>query len=507
LFLRPTFYYDLMSNLLTKTQTPANTPVATTGNAAPAKFNKSHNFDFDVIVLGGGPGGYPAAIRSAQLGLRVAVIERERVGGICTNWGCIPTKALLRNAEIYETFKAAPKEWGISYDNLKVDFGAIIKRSRGVSDKNVKGIEFLLKKYKVELIAGNGVLTSKNAIEVTSSDGKKRTISASRIVIATGARARLLPNVKPDANRILTATEAMIMDHIPESMTIVGSGAIGIEFAYFYHTFGTKITIIEMMPNIVPVEDTEVSAELEKLYKRKGMSIYTNTKVLGVTTGKNGTTVEVETADGKKEKIDAECTLIAIGVQGNTENIGIDKLGLKMTKGFIDVDDNMQSSVQGIYAVGDVAGPPWLAHVATAEGIVAAEHIAEGHALPVDYDNIPGCTYCQPQIASVGLTERAIKDKGIEYKVGKFPFMALGKARAIGHTDGFVKLLFDKKYGELLGAHIIGSEATEMLEELVIARSHGATAESILKTIHPHPTLTEAILEASSVAQGEAIHL
>ena len=481
-----------MANLISQTSVPTPT---------------KHSYDYDVIVLGGGPGGYPAAIRSAQLGLKVAVIERERLGGICTNWGCIPTKALLRNAEILETIKAAPKEWGITYDNLNVDFTKVISRSRGVSDRNVKGIEYLVKKNKIDLIGGNGVLLGKNSIEVTDKDGKKRTVSGNKIVIATGARARMLPGLKPDGKRILSATEAMIMDHIPESMTIVGSGAIGIEFAYFYHTFGTKITIIEMMPTILPVEDQEVSAELEKLYKKKGMTIYTSTKVLSVTVGENGTVVEIENTDGKKEKIEAECTLLAIGVVGNTENIGIEKIGLKMTKGFIDVDEYMQTSLPGVYAVGDVAGPPWLAHVATAEGIVAAEHLAGGHATPVDYDNIPGCTYCQPQVASVGLTENAVKEKGIEYKIGKFPFSALGKARAIGHTDGFVKLIFDKKYGELLGAHIIGSEATEMLEELVIARSHGATAESILKTIHPHPTLGEAVMEATSVALDEAIHL
>jgi dihydrolipoamide dehydrogenase len=500
-----------MSNLL------SNPPVATAvkpngtqtshGANAPVAFNKNHSFNYDVIVIGGGPGGEPAAIRAAQLGLRVACIERERVGGICTNWGCIPTKALLKNAEIYSEFKEAPKEWGITYDNLKVDFGAIIKRSRGVTDKNVRGIEFLFKKNKIELINGNGVLTSANTVEVTAKDGTKKTVSAARIIIATGARARLLPNLKADGKRILTATEAMIMDHIPASMTIVGSGAIGIEFAYFYHTFGTKITIIEMMPNILPVEDTEVSAELEKLYKKAGMTIYTNTKVNNVSVGKDSTTVEVETADGKKEKIDAECTLIAIGVQANTENIGLEKLGIKTTKGFIDVDDDMRTSVNGIYAVGDVAGPPWLAHVATAEGIVAAEHIANGEAHTVDYDNIPGCTYCQPQVASVGKTERALKEAGIAYKVGKFPFSALGKARAISRTEGFVKLIFDEKYGELLGAHIIGPEATEILEELAIARSHGATMESILKTVHPHPTLSEAVMEAASVAMGEAIHL
>ncbi len=498
-----------MANLLTTT--PAATKAPTNGKApTPTQstgLNTKHSYDFDIIVIGGGPGGEPASIRASQLGLRVACIERERVGGVCTNWGCIPTKALLKNAEIYSEFKEAPKEWGITYDNLKVDFGAIIKRSRGVTDKNVRGIEYLFKKNKIELIAGNGILTSANTVEVTSNDGKKRTVSAARIIVATGARARLLPNLKADGKRILTATEAMIMDHIPESMTIVGSGAIGIEFAYFYHTFGTKITIIEMMPNILPVEDTEVSAELEKLYKKAGMTIYTNTKVSNVSVGDKGTTVEIETADGKKEKLEAECTLIAIGVQANTENIGLEKLGVKMTKGFIDVDEYMRSSVPTIYAVGDVAGPPWLAHVATAEGIVAAEHIHSGHAHAVDYDNIPGCTYCQPQVASVGLTERALKEKGTAYKVGKFPFSALGKARAIGRSEGFVKLLFDEKYGELLGAHIIGPEATEILEELVIARSHGATAESILRTIHPHPTIGEAVMEASSVAMGEAIHL
>ncbi|HEY6171478.1 MAG TPA: FAD-dependent oxidoreductase, partial [Candidatus Kapabacteria bacterium] len=337
------------------------------GGASPQK----HNFEYDVIVLGGGPGGYPAAIRSSQLNLKVACIERERLGGICTNWGCIPTKALLRNAEILETFKAAPKEWGITYDNLNVDFSKVISRSRGVSDRNVKGIEYLVKKNKIDLISGNGVFTGKNSIEVTDSEGKKRTVTANKIVIATGARARMLPGLKPDGKRILSATEAMIMDHVPESMIIVGSGAIGIEFAYFYHTFGTKITVVEMMPNILPVEDTEVSTELEKIYKKKGMSLYTSTKVLSVTPGKTSTVVEIETADGKKEKLEAECALIAIGVQGNTENIGLEKLGLKMTKGFIDVDDFMQTSVSGIYAVGDVAGPPWLAHVATSEGIVA----------------------------------------------------------------------------------------------------------------------------------------
>ncbi|MDP4219336.1 MAG: dihydrolipoyl dehydrogenase [Bacteroidota bacterium] len=498
-----------MANLISNP--PAKSAVqingATSSTVKTAGLNTKHSYDFDVLVIGGGPGGEPAALRASQLGLRVAAIERDRLGGICTNWGCIPTKALLKNAEIYKDFLDAPKEWGITYDNLRVDFSAVIKRSRGVTDKNVRGIEYLFKKNKVELINGTGVLTSANTVEVTGKDGAKRTVSAARIIIATGARARMLPGIKPDGKRILTSTEAMVMDHIPESMTIVGSGAIGIEFAYFFHTFGTKITIIEMMPNILPIEDTEVSAELEKIYKKQGMTIYTNTKVSNVSIGDKGTIVEIETADGKKEKIDAECTLVAIGVQGNTENIGLEKLGFKMTKGFIDVDEYMRTSVAGVYAVGDVAGPPWLAHVATAEGLVAAEHIAHGEAQPVDYDNIPGCTYCQPQVASVGLTERAAKEEGIQIKIGKFPFTASGKARAIGHTEGFVKLIFDEKYGELLGAHILGSEATEMLEELTLARSHGATSESILKTIHPHPTLSEAVMEAASVAMGEAIHI
>ncbi|MEI8133741.1 MAG: dihydrolipoyl dehydrogenase [bacterium] len=496
-----------MANLITNPPTSSSLSQVPTVSPKQTGLNKNHSYDFDIVIIGGGPGGEPAALRASQLGLRVATIERERLGGVCTNWGCIPTKALLKNAEIYSEFLDAPKDWGITYDNLKFDFTAIIKRSRGVVDRNVKGIEYLFKKNKVELITGNGVLTSANTVEVTAKDGSKRTVSGARIIIATGARARLLPNLKADGKRILTASEAMSMDHIPASMTIVGSGAIGIEFAYFYHTFGTKITIIEMMPNILPVEDTEVSSELEKLYKKKGMTIYTNTKVSAVNVGDNGTTVEVEMQDGKKEKIEAECTLIAIGVQGNTENIGLDKVGIKTTKGFIDVDEYMQTSVKGVYAVGDVAGAPWLAHVATAEGIVAAEHIAHGSAHPVDYENIPGCTYCQPQVASVGMTERAAKEKGLEIKIGKFPFSASGKARAIGRTEGFVKLIFDAKYGEVLGAHIIGAEATEMLEELAIARSHGATSESILRTVHAHPTLSEAVMEAASVAMGEAIHI
>jgi dihydrolipoamide dehydrogenase len=476
-------------------------------NGAAPKPKSGHNFEYDVLVLGGGPGGYPAAIRSAQLGMKVGCIERDKLGGVCLNWGCIPTKALLKNAEIFHNMQQA-KEWGISFDNMKVDFTQVIGRSRGVSEKVVKGVEYLLRKNKIEHIKGNGVMTGKNSIEVTAADGSKKTITAKNIVIATGARARMLPGLKPDGKQILSSTEAMIMDHIPASMTVIGAGAIGMEFAYFYHTFGTKVTVIEMMPNILPVEDTEVSVELEKIYKKKGMQIFTKTKVNGVKVEQGKTIVEIEsTESGAKQSIEAECTLIAIGVQGNSENIGLEKLGIKMTKGFIDVDDNMRTSVDGIYAVGDIAGPPWLAHVATHEGIVAAEMIAEGHATPLDYDNVPGCTYCWPQVASVGSTERALKEKGVKYIVGKFPFMALGKAKAINETEGFIKLLFDEKYGELLGAHLIGPEVTELLQELVVARAHGATAESLLRTIHAHPTLSEAIMEAAAVAKGEAIHI
>ena len=465
------------------------------------------SFDYDVIVLGGGPGGYPAAIRSAQLGKKTACIERDRLGGICLNWGCIPTKALLKNAEIYHTMQNAPEEWGISYDNLRVDFSRVIKRSRDVSDRVVRGIEFLFRKNKIDSIKGFGVLTGKNSIEVTDAEGKKRTVTAKNIVIATGARARQLPNLNPDGKQVLSSTEAMIMDHIPESMTVIGAGAIGMEFAYFYKSFGTKISVVEMMPNILPVEDTEVSVELEKIYKRAGYNIFTNTKVNNVKVEKKGVKVEIEGNDGKKQTLESECVLVAIGVQANTENIGLEKLGIKMTKGFIDVNEYMQTPVEGIYAVGDVAGPPWLAHVATHEGIIAAEHLAGHHPQPLDYDNIPGCTYCQPQVASTGLTERAAKAAGIEYKIGKFPFTALGKARAMGETDGFVKLVIGTKYDEILGAHIIGNEAAEMIEELVIGRAHGATGMSMTKTIHPHPTWSEAVMEAASVAEGEPIHL
>jgi dihydrolipoamide dehydrogenase len=449
--------------------------------------------DFDVIVLGGGPGGYPAAIRSAQLGMKTACIERDRLGGICLNWGCIPTKALLKNAEIYHTMQVAPEEWGIGYDNLRVDFSKVIKRSRDVSDRVVKGIDFLFRKNKIEHIKGFGALTGKNSIEVTGPDGVMKTVTANKIVIATGARARMLPEIKPDGKQILSSTEAMIMDHIPESMTVIGAGAIGMEFAYFYKSFGTKVSVVEMMPNLLPIEDTEVSAEIEKLYKRQGYQLFTKHKVLSVKADKKGTHVEIESADGKKQTLDAECVLVAIGVQGNTENIGLEKLGIKMTKGFIDVDEYMRvagavpgAQLDGIYAVGDVAGPPWLAHVATHEGIIAAEHLAGQHPHALDYNNIPGCTYCQPQVASVGLTERA---------------------RAMGETDGFVKLVIGTKYDEILGAHIIGFEAAEMIEEIVVGRAHGATGMSLTKTIHPHPTWSEAVMEAASVAEGEPIHL
>lgn len=465
------------------------------------------SFDYDVVVLGGGPGGYPAAIRSAQLGMKVACIERDRLGGICLNWGCIPTKALLKNAEIYHTMQIAPEEWGIAYDNLRVDFSRVIKRSRDVSDRVVKGIEFLFRKNKIDSIKGFGVLTGKNSIEVTDGEGKKRTVTAKNIVIATGARAKQLPNLKPDGKQVLSSTEAMIMDHIPESMTVIGAGAIGMEFAYFYKSFGTKVSVVEMMPNVLPFEDTEVSIELEKLYKKQGYQIFTKHKVNGVKLEKKTTKVEIESEDGKKQTLEAECVLVAIGVAGNTENIGLEKLGIKTTKGFIDVDELMRTPVEGIYAVGDVAGPPWLAHVATHEGILAAEHLAGHHPHPLDYDNIPGCTYCQPQVASTGMTERAAKAAGIEYKIGKFPFTALGKARAMGETDGFVKLVIGTKYDEILGAHIIGHEAAEMIEEIVVGRAHGATGLSMTKTIHPHPTWSEAVMEAASVAEGEAIHL
>ena len=459
---------------------------------------------FDVAVIGGGPGGYVAAIRAAQLGMKTAVIERDKLGGVCLNWGCIPTKALLKNAEIYNHFKHAD-EWGITYKDLKFDFSKIVQRSRKVATLNSKGIEYLLKKNKVEHIAGYATLKGARKIDV-SKDGKTiESVTAQHIIVATGARPRTLPNVKFDGKQVISSSEAMVMPKLPKSMVVIGAGAIGVEFAYFYNSFGTKVTIVEMMPNILPVEDKEISKLLESSFKKSGIEILTESKVESVTTGKE-VKVVVGTKNGKKE-LKAEVVLMAIGVQGNVENIGLEAMGVKVEKGWIQVDDFSRTNVGGVYALGDVAGAPWLAHVASKEGITCIDAIAGKNPQPIDYDNIPGCTYCQPQVASLGLTEEKALADGYQIKVGRFPFSASGKARAIGETEGLVKLIFDAKYGELLGAHILGSEATEMIAELGVAKTLESTVSGIAGTIHAHPTLSEAIMEAAENAYGHAIHI
>ncbi|HMX61633.1 MAG TPA: dihydrolipoyl dehydrogenase [Candidatus Sumerlaeota bacterium] len=459
---------------------------------------------FDVVVIGGGPGGYVAAIRAAQLGLKTAVIERDRLGGICLNWGCIPTKALLKNAEIYDHLMHGA-EWGIKADNITIDFDRVIKRSRGVADRMSSGIDFLMKKNKVTPIIGTAKLLKGNKVEVTKKDGKD-VVEAKHIIIATGARARSLPNVTIDGEKIITSKEAMFLKEIPKSLAVVGAGAIGIEFAYFYAVLGTKVTVIEYMDTILPVEDRECSAVVMKSLKKRGVNIITGAAVKSVEKTAKGTKVTYE-IQGKAETVEADKTLMAVGVTGNIENIGLEDLKVETAKGAIKVDKDYKTNVPGIYAIGDVNGPPWLAHVASAEGVHCVEAIAGKKPHPIDYSNIPGCTYCQPQIASVGLTEDKCKEQKLDYKVGKFPFIASGKAVAAGEPDGMVKIIFGKKYGEILGAHIVGSEATEMIAELTLAKAMEGTMEDIHHTIHAHPTFSEAIMEAAGAADGLAIHI
>jgi len=463
---------------------------------------------YDIAILGGGPGGYVAAIRAGQLGFKTVVIDKDNLGGICLNWGCIPTKSLLKNAEIYDNIKNHGEDFGIKTTGLDFDFNKIIKRSRDVSDRISKNVELLIKKNKVDRIRGFGKLTSRNAIDISDEKGKvTETIKADKIIIATGARPRNIPAIPVDRKNIITSTEAMILEKQPKDLIVIGAGAIGIEFAYFYSTLGTKVTIIEMLKHILPVEDEEVSIALEKNFKKRGIDILTDATVEKADVNGNKVNVTVN-VNGEKKTVSAEKVLNAIGVVGNVEGIGLEELGIQVEKNHIKVNkETYETNVPGVFAIGDVIGPPWLAHVASAEGIHCVERIKGIVHPPVDYENIPGCTYCQPQVASVGLTEAKAKEKGYEIKVGKFPFMASGKAFAIGEREGFVKMIFDAKYGEILGAHIIGSEATEMIAEVTLARSLGATGESIIKTIHAHPTLSESIMEAAAQAYGEAIHI
>ena len=460
---------------------------------------------YDLVVLGSGPGGYPAAIRASQLGKKVAIIEKESLGGVCLNWGCIPTKALIKSAQVYEYAKHAA-DYGVNVSNVSANFEGIIKRSRGVADKMSKGVQFLMKKNKIDVVMGYGKLVSPTKIEVTAADGSKQIVETKNIVIATGGRARALPTMPIDGKKILGYREAMVLPTQPKSMIICGSGAIGVEFAYVYNSMGTKVTIVEFMPRIVPVEDEDISKELEKQYKKQGMTIMTSSEVLSVDTNGKGVKARVKTASGEVV-LEADLLLSAVGVVANIEGIGLEELGIKTEKGKIIVDANGQTNVAGVYAIGDCTPGQALAHVAAKEGINAAEHLSGHHPEPMDYNNIPGCTYATPEIASVGLTEKAAKEKGYDIKVGKFPFSASGKATAAGATDGFVKVIYDAKYGEFLGCHMIGMNVTEMIAEAVVARKLETTAHEILNAIHPHPTMSEGLKEATAVAYGEAIDI
>ncbi len=460
---------------------------------------------YDVIVVGSGPGGYPAAIRASQLGLKVAIVEKELLGGICLNWGCIPTKALLKSAQVFEYIKHA-KDYGINVGEYSADFGGVIKRSRGVAEGMSKGVQFLMKKNKIEVIMGTAKVKPNNKVEVRAADGSQKEITAPHIIVATGSRSRELPNLKQDGKKIIGYRQAMNLPQQPKSMVVVGSGAIGVEFAYFYATMGTQVTIVEFLENIVPVEDEDVSKQLLRNFKKAGINVMTSSTVESVDTSGAGCKVQVKTATGT-QVLEADIVLSAVGIIANLENIGLEETGIKTEKGKIVVDEFYRTGVKGYYAIGDVVTGQALAHVASAEGIICVEKIAGHHPEPLDYNNIPGCTYCTPEIASVGYTEKAAKAAGYELKIGKFPFSASGKASAAGAKDGFVKMIYDAKYGELLGAHLIGANVTEMIAEIVVARKLETTGHEILKAVHPHPTMSEAIMEATADAYGEVIHL
>ena len=460
--------------------------------------------EFDLIVLGSGPGGYVAAIRASQLGLKTAIVEKENLGGVCLNWGCIPTKALLKSAQVFEYLNHA-EDYGLSAESVSYDFGKVISRSRGVADSMSKGVQFLMKKNQITVIDGYGTLLPGKNVKVTGAE-KEQTISASHIIIATGARSRELTNLPQDGVKVIGYREAMTLKTQPKKMIVVGSGAIGIEFAYFYNAMGTEVTVVEYQPNIVPVEDEEISKQLERSFKKAGITIKTSTEVTKVDTSGSGVKATIRSKD-KEEVIEADIVLSAVGIKSNIENIGLEAVGISTEKDKIVVDAFYQTSVPGYYAIGDVTKGQALAHVASAEGILCVEKIAQLHVEPLDYGNIPGCTYCSPEIASVGLTEKQAIEQGYDIKVGKFPFSASGKAKASGHSDGFVKVIFDAKYGEWLGCHMIGQGVTDMIAEAVVARKLETTGHDILKTVHPHPTMSEAVMEAVAAAYDEVIHL
>jgi len=462
--------------------------------------------EYDLLVIGSGPGGYVAAIRASQLGLKTAVVERESLGGICLNWGCIPTKSLLKSAQVLEYLQHA-EDYGIVIDGeAKADFKKVVERSRTVADGMSKGIQFLFKKNKVDVISGTGKLKAKGVVTVTDAGGKVSEVKAKHIILATGARSRELPNLKQDGKKIIGYRQAMTLDKLPESMVVVGSGAIGSEFANFYATMGTKVTLVEFLPDVVPLEDEEVSKQLARSFKKMGMKVMTSSTVEKVDTSGKKCKVTISTKKGE-ETVEADIVLSAVGITPNIEGIGLEELKIETEKGKVKVDEFYRTNVEGIYAIGDIVDGPSLAHVASAEGIACVEKIAGHHPQPVDYANVPGCTYTSPEVASVGMTEKAAIEAGYKIKVGKFPFTASGKAAAAGAKDGFVKLIFDDKYGELLGAHMIGANVTEMIAELVVARKLETTGEEIIKSVHPHPTMSEAIMEAAAAAYNEVIHL
>jgi len=462
--------------------------------------------NYDLIIIGSGPGGYVAAIRASQLGLKVGVVEKESLGGICLNWGCIPTKALLKSAQVFEYLNHAA-DYGITIEGeVKPDFSKIVERSRNVAEGMSKGVQFLLKKNKVDVISGTGKLLSGSEVEVSSEDGKTEKITASNIILATGARSRELPNLKKDGKKIIGYRKAMTLDKLPESMVVVGSGAIGSEFAWFYNTLGTKVTLVEFLPNVVPLEDVEVSKQLERSFKKAKMKVMLNSSVEEVDTSGEKCKVKIKTQKGMEE-VETDIVLSAVGISPNLEGIGIEELGIELDNGKIKVDDYYRTNVPGVYAIGDIVHGQALAHVASAEGIICVEKIAGENPQPLNYENIPACTYCSPEVASVGLTEKQAIEKGYDIKVGKFPFTASGKASASGHKDGFVKLIFDSKYGELLGAHMIGANVTEMIAEIVVARKLETTGHEMIKSVHPHPTMSEAVMEAAAAAYDEVIHL
>ncbi|MBK9961360.1 MAG: dihydrolipoyl dehydrogenase [Saprospiraceae bacterium] len=463
---------------------------------------------FDVLVIGSGPGGYVAAIRAAQLGKNVGIVERESLGGICLNWGCIPTKALLKSAQVFEYINHAA-DYGIKIAEATADFGQIVKRSRGIAEGMSKGIQFLMKKNKITVIMGNAKLTKNKEVEVKDETGKITSYSADHIILATGGRAKQLPNLPIDGTHVIEYRKAMSLDSLPKKMVVVGAGAIGVEFAYFYKSLGTDVTIVEFMEQgLVPREDADISKELGKIFKKKGIQVLANTSVEKIEKNKAGVSVYAkDRKDGKEQILDCDIVLSAAGVTPNIENIGLEEAGVLIEKGMVKVDAFYRTNVPGIYAIGDIVPGPALAHVASAEGITCVEAICGHHPEPIDYNNIPGCTYCSPEIASVGHTEATALAAGYEIRIGKFPFSASGKASAAGAKDGFVKVIFDKKYGEFLGAHMIGMNVTEMIAEVVVARKLETTGHEIIKSIHPHPTMSEAVMEAAAAAYGEVIHL